>query len=206
MHPQRENAGANEVLHERGLQRELEGRDGAKWMMLEGCFKMSEREFGGVLRRDIGRSTHGVDRRAYRTLGFVESLPDAVGCRITQFAGKTSESLHFVAAGRRLFEECPQGISSQEQSPDLVGQPNAKGSSTAGRPMTIATENAVCADRVVMLMSFVVATQNPMTDQISHTFTMRTSRCLELFEHCGNFLLSGTNLPAHNHPSAPESK
>lgn len=106
-----------------------------------------------------------VDRRADRTLGFVESLPDAVRCRITQVACETAESLHFVAADRRLFEQCPQGIRRQEQSPDLVGQSNAKGSSTAGRPMTIATENAVSADRLVTLRSFVVATQNPMTPE-----------------------------------------
>jgi hypothetical protein len=35
---------------------------------------------------------------------------------------------------------------------------------------------------------------------------MGTCRCLEVLEHCRNFLLSSTNLPAHNHLSAPESK
>jgi len=193
---------SNAVLHERGLQRDLESGDGAKRMTLECGFEMSEGEFARVLRRDVRRFTQRVKRCPNRALCLVKSLPDAIRRGITQAAVEAAESLKFIAADHCTLQKGPQAIRGQKQASDLVGQPDTEGSSATSRAIPVTAEDAISADRLFALLIFVVTTQDTMPDQTSHTFAMRTSRHLQLGEHVFDFLLGTTNLLTHHsHPS-----
>lgn len=185
-------------LHKRGLQHDLEGSDGAKRMMLECGFDMSEGECRRLLRRDVRRFAQRVERRPDRALGLVKSLPDAVRCGIAQSAAEVPKSLELIPADHSLLEKRPQAIRSQQEASDLAGEPDAKGSSTASRTIPIATKDAVSADRLFTQMILVVATQDPVADQMSHTSAMRTSLRFQIVKYRLDFLLSTTNLSTHN--------
>lgn len=195
---------ADEVSHKERLQRDLEGGNGPQRMLLEGRFEMSERELGRLLGSALRRLAQGVQRGADRALGLLKSLPDTVRCGIAQSASEAAERLPYIAAAYRLTEKLPQAVGVEKQAFDLASSPNTERSSAAGSPTAITAEDTPRADRSATQMLPVIASQNPMPNQISNLFAMRTSHEFQLAKHRINVLLGTTNPLTHESLPSPD--
>src|SRR5690606_20927813 len=95
---------------------------------------------------ELGRRANSGESRADRGLGFEKSSPDSVGCRVAHAAIERSEGLAFVVGLSGLAEKHPELLGTEEQTLDLIGAPNAEGSSTAAVSISIATEDTLGTD------------------------------------------------------------
>jgi len=132
-------------------------------------------------------------------LGLVKTLPDTVRRGIAESVLEALESLAFIAGEDGLPEKLPQAVGGQQQTFDLVGAPNAEGSSAAGGAIPIVAEDPPRADRFPAQMQGVIASQKAVADQVSNLFAMRASRCFQLGEHLFDFVLGTTNPAAHDY-------
>jgi len=115
----------------------LEGGDGTVGVG-EAGLEMSEDLCSGgptcVRGRDLGRRTATQERGADGGLAVVESLPDALPGSVASRALGGFDGGDDGADDGEL-EERPEGVCGDVQASDLVGEPDAEGSPTAG-PLT----------------------------------------------------------------------
>ncbi|MAD80198.1 MAG: hypothetical protein CMJ50_05040 [Planctomycetaceae bacterium] len=194
------------MSHKEGLQRDLEGGNGTQRMLFECRFEMSKCEFRRMLGRVLRRFAEGAQRGADRTLGLVESFPDAVRRGITQSASEALERLPPIAGEDGLPEKLPQAVGVQEESFDFVGDPQAEGSSAASGTIPIAAEDTPSTDCLLAQMHGIKSSQESVANQVSNLFAMRTSRHFQRDEQCIDIVLRTANPPTHDWLPPPRTR
>jgi len=121
-----------------------------------------------------------------------------IGGGITQSAIEVSKGLQFVSRAYGLTEKLPQAVGAQIYAFDFVGRPNTEGSPTASGSTSVAAEDASSTNGFVQLVVRIIATQEAMLDQASHSFAMRTRSDFELCEQIIEFLFGGTDPATHD--------
>ena len=119
--------------------------DGVERRILEGFFEMLDGGLGGSL----GAIAGGLLRRRGKShelgsngrLCLEKSFPDSISCRIAQRAPECLECPGFVARCWGLLKELPEALRVDEQTLDLVRDPDAEGSATAVCAATIAAKD-----------------------------------------------------------------
>lgn len=149
---------------EEGLQSGGEGGDGTERMLGKRLLEMRQGELSGIVRRDPGWFAQSSQRRADGGLGAQKSFPDSVGGRITQSAVECPKGGPFIVGLSGLRKKRPQVVSAEKQSPDLIGHPDAKGSSAAFAPFSVTAENPYGADSFLELVFRIVAAQKAVPD------------------------------------------
>jgi len=118
--------------------------------------------------------------------------------RVTQSATEVSKGLQFVTRVYGRVEKLPQAVGAQIYAFDFVGQPNAKGSPTAGSSMSITAEDAPSADGFVQLIVLIVTAQEAMFDEGSGHLAMWTGSDFKLGQQVVDFLLGRTDPATHD--------
>lgn len=172
---------AGEVSHEEGLQTGLKGGDGREPVFFwKSRLEMRQSELGGVVGGGLGRRAQTGERRAEGGLSLGKSFPDPIRGGVAQAALEGSEGRQFIVGRGGPGQKCPQAVGAEKQAPDLVGHPDAEGSSAAGGPMAVTAEDARGAQSLVELVFLIVAAQEAVLDQASHLLAMGTRGDLEL--------------------------
>lgn len=185
------------LLHERDLQRGLEGGNGIERVIFERCLKVSERVFSRPVRRDVRRPTQRVNRGADGRLGFHESSPNTIRSGAVEAALEALKCFCLISAGYDLFQERPQAWCRQRQAFDLVGQADTESSSAAGCSIAIATKDAMGTDSFLLLLTFNISAHEPMPIERAEPFAKRTRLEFQILEECVAFFLRTTNLRTH---------
>ena len=172
----------NRVSDHEGLKRDLKSGDGIEVVAGEGFGQMVE---GGlcrlvvrrrriVLRRGLGRTADGGQRDSDGGLGLSKSPPDPIGSRLAHVAVELAKGLQFVVGADGTLEKPPELVRAEIQPFDLVGNPNAEGTTTPAGTVSIAAEDASGADRGVLDVSLLEATDETVPIEGPGHFAMGT--------------------------------
>ena len=167
-------------------------------MLAQRFFEMSQRQSSGVLRRDLGRLTQRSKCGANAALGVVKPFPNAIWRGIRKPAFQTLKGPEFIVTTDRMLQKRPQAVGCEEQAFDLVGHPNAEGSSAASRPISITAEDASGTHRFLALVLVVVATQKSVPNEVSNPLAMRASDRFQRGTSRLEFLQRTADPPTHN--------
>jgi hypothetical protein len=210
LHEQRRHDRDNGTdLHEESPRRMLEGGDrtvGVGEGGLEMCKNLRRRSarFGGpIWRRATSRQC-----RAELALAQVEPFPDALPGSVASPAVGNDAACRGDADGDGALQESPHSVGGQAQPPDLVGNPDAEGSTAAAAALAVAAKDPPSADGLALRVALVVAAQKAVANQRAHRFAMRTCCLLESFSNRVPFRLGTAKPPllAHVHSMPRENR
>jgi hypothetical protein len=117
---------------------------------------------------------------------------------ITQSAIEVAKGLQFVSRAYGALEKLPQAVGAEKYAFDFVGHPNAEGSPTASGSMSITAQDARSPNGFVQLVVLIIATQEAVLDEGSHSLAMRTGSHFELGQQIVEFLLGRTDPATHD--------
>ena len=125
----------------------LKSRDGTR-LAGKDSFKVSDRlrrllqSISQVGRQSTGgRKTLGKERSAEVTLGVYETLPKDIGRRRTVASLRLAQRLGFVIQAQHEFDEAPQSLCVNTQTPESVGSSDSERTAT-----TLVTLSAAVAE------------------------------------------------------------
>jgi hypothetical protein len=164
---------ASQDSEEEPLQSQSEGGNGRERMSFEGFSEMSQRELGGAIRYHLGWFAQSSERRSNSGLSVWKSSPEMIGGGITESAIEITKSLQFVSRFYSGLEKLPQAVGREKEVFDSVSDPHAESSPTACGSMPVTAEDSSRPDRFVQLMILIIATQETVLDEGSHSLAMR---------------------------------